>query len=50
MTEKIIERKIMINAPVAEVWNAITDIKLMTQWMGEAALDQVGVSTCYDAG
>ncbi|SKD09090.1 Uncharacterized conserved protein YndB, AHSA1/START domain [Chitinophaga ginsengisegetis] len=47
--EKIIERKIMINAPVAEVWNAITDIKLMTQWMGEAALD-LRVVTTWEVG
>lgn len=43
--EKMIDRKITINAPVAEVWKTITDVKLMTQWMGGAELDLSVVTT-----
>jgi uncharacterized protein YndB with AHSA1/START domain len=35
----ILEKKVVILAPVAEVWQSITDIKLMKNWMGAPELE-----------
>ena len=47
--EEIINRRIIIDAPVARVWEAITDVDLMTAWMGgpELALE---VRTTWEPG
>ncbi|MGF6929600.1 uncharacterized protein YndB with AHSA1/START domain [Chitinophaga sp. W2I13] len=47
--EKMIDRKVIINAPVAEVWKTITDVRRMTQWMGGAELN-LSVATTWEVG
>lgn len=47
--EKMIDRSILINAPLAEVWKTITDVSLMTQWMGGADFD-LRVVTTWEVG
>lgn len=47
--EEIISKKVAINAPVAQVWNAVTDIGLMTTWMGGPELD-LKIQTSWEPG
>lgn len=47
--ETIIDKKIIINAPVAEVWKSITDPGLMVKWMGEADFD-LKIVTTWEVG
>jgi len=47
--EAIISKNITINAPVAQVWNAVTDPALMTIWMGGPEL-QLDVQTTWEVG
>lgn len=47
--ETIINKKILINAPVAEVWKSITDPGLMVKWMGEADFD-LKIATTWEVG
>lgn len=47
--EAIISKNITINAPVAQVWNAVTDPGLMTTWMGGPEL-QLDVQTTWEVG
>jgi uncharacterized protein YndB with AHSA1/START domain len=44
-----IHKEIVINAPVSAVWQSITDISLMTKWMGGEAL-QLEVVTNWEIG
>lgn len=45
----ILDKTIVIEAPVAEVWQSITDVTLMAKWMGDAALD-LDIVTNWEVG
>ena len=47
--EKELEKQILINAPVAEVWKSITDISLMAGWMGDASMN-LEIDTSWEPG
>ncbi|HEY9262353.1 SRPBCC domain-containing protein [Chitinophaga sp.] len=47
--ETIIDRKIVIDAPAAEVWKSLTDPGLMIKWMGEADFD-LKITTTWKVG
>lgn len=47
--EKIIDKKIDIKAPAAEIWKSLTDTTLMAKWMGDAALD-LDITTSWQVG
>ncbi|UPK68519.1 SRPBCC domain-containing protein [Chitinophaga filiformis] len=47
--EDILEKKILINAPAAEVWKLLTDTRLMTTWMGSGEMD-LEISTSWEVG
>ncbi|MET3878706.1 SRPBCC domain-containing protein [Chitinophaga sp. OAE865] len=47
--EEVIGKQISINAPVARVWHAITDVGLMTAWMGGPELE-LEVATTWVVG
>lgn len=47
--ETIINKSIIISAPVTDVWNAVTNIDLMTTWMGGPELD-LKIQTTWEPG
>jgi uncharacterized protein YndB with AHSA1/START domain len=47
--ETVIHKKILIDAPVAEVWKFLTDPGLMVKWMGEADFD-LKIETTWEVG
>ena len=49
MNEKILEKKILIHAPVPRVWTSLTDVATMKKWMGESEFD-LEIITNWEVG
>lgn len=47
--DEIINKKIVIAAPVNAVWKSLTDIELMKQWMGAPELE-LEIATSWNVG
>src|SRR5690606_15602797 len=43
------EKKIIINAPAREVWNALTNVQAMKKWMGDPAME-LEILTTWETG
>jgi uncharacterized protein YndB with AHSA1/START domain len=46
---EIINKKVVIAAPVNEVWKSLTDIESMKQWMGAPEME-LEITTSWDIG